>query len=97
MYASPYSKGTMLRVWIQPKAAKTKIVGVHGDSIKIAVKAPPVGGKANDECVKFLADLLRLPKSVFIIKNGLHGRHKGIYIEGVTPERIVSELESAIE
>ena len=93
MYASSFSKGTMLRVWIQPKAAKTKIVGIHGDSLKIAVKSPPVDGKANDECIKVLAELLGVPRAIMTIKIGQQSRHKGIYIEGVAPEEVIAKVE----
>jgi len=97
MYASVYNGGTLLRVWVQPKAPKNKIVGVHGDSIKIAVKAPPVEGKANEECIEYLSDILGLPKRQLAIKSGQQGRHKGVHIKGMTPEKVVASLKNAIE
>lgn len=97
MYAGTYGKGTLLNVWIQPKAAKTSFVGIYGDSIKIAVKSPPVDGKANDECLRYLAELLQFPKSAFSIKTGHKGRRKRIYVDGITPEKIISELGSKVD
>ncbi len=40
---------------LQPKASKTEVVGLHGDALKIRIKAPPVDGKANLELIRFLA------------------------------------------
>lgn len=97
MYASPYSDGTLLNVWIQPRASKTRIVGVHGDSIKISVKSPPAEGRANEECIGLLADILGVPKRQITIKSGQQSRHKGIFIKGVAPEGVMSLLEKAKE
>lgn len=41
-------EGFLLFVHIQPQASKTQIVGLHGDKLKIKIKAPPVDGAAND-------------------------------------------------
>ncbi|WP_456395113.1 DUF167 domain-containing protein [Thermococcus sp.] len=52
--------GTLLRVYVQPKAKRNEIDGVDEwrGRLKIKVKAPPVGGKANKELIKFLSKLL---------------------------------------
>jgi len=97
MYASSYNGGTLLSIWVQPKAPKNKVVGIHGDSIKIAIKAPPVEGKANEECIEFLSGILGLPKRQLAIKSGQQGRHKGIHIKGMTPEKVVAILENAMQ
>ncbi len=39
--------GLVLRLYIQPKASRDSIVGVHGDELKVAITAPPVDGQAN--------------------------------------------------
>lgn len=39
--------GLVLRLYIQPKASRDSIVGVHGDELKVAITAPPVDGRAN--------------------------------------------------
>nr|VXZ92242.1 Uncharacterised ACR, YggU family COG1872 [Klebsiella pneumoniae] len=37
--------GLVLRLYIQPKASRDSIVGVHGDELKVAITAPPVDGR----------------------------------------------------
>jgi len=53
-------EGTLLLVYVQPKAKKNEIEGIDGwrGRLKVRVKAPPVRGKANRELVKFLSEVL---------------------------------------
>ncbi len=54
--------GLVLRLYIQPKASRDSIVGVHGDELKVAITAPPVDGRPMPT-VKFLAKQFRVAKS----------------------------------
>ncbi|WP_165462066.1 DUF167 family protein YggU [Atlantibacter sp.] len=72
--------GLTLRLYIQPKASRDAIIGLHGDEVKIAITAPPVDGQANAHLVKFLAKQFRVPKSQVTIEKGETGRHKQIVI-----------------
>lgn len=69
-----------LRLYIQPKASRDAIIGLHGDEVKIAITVPPVDGQANAHLVKFLAKQFRVPKSQVSIEKGETGRHKHIVI-----------------
>ncbi|GAL30979.1 hypotheitcal protein [Vibrio variabilis] len=35
----------ILRIYVQPKASRDKLVGEHGDEFKVAITAPPVDGR----------------------------------------------------
>ena len=72
--------GLVLRLYIQPKASRDSIVGLHGDELKVALTAPPVDGQANAHLVKFLAKQFRVAKSQVLIEKGELGRHKQIKI-----------------
>ena len=72
--------GLTLRLYIQPKASRDAVIGLHGDEVKIAITAPPVDGQANAHLVKFLAKQFRVPKSQVTIEKGETGRHKQIVI-----------------
>jgi len=75
-----------LSVYIQPGASKSEIVGPHGESLKIRIKAPPVEGKANETLIEFLSDLLGVSKrSVQVVKGELQ-RNKVVRVEGVSLE-----------
>jgi len=60
--------------------------GRMGDAWKLDLAAPPVEGKANDECVRFLAELVGVPRARVRVVTGLTSRTKVVEIEGVTEE-----------
>ncbi len=76
--------GVSVTCWVQPRASKNKVVGLHGDAVKIAITAPPVDGKANAAIVKFMSKLLGVGKSSIEIASGQNGRNKIIKITGVS-------------
>ncbi len=78
--------------WIQPRASRSKISGMHGDCLKIALAAPPVDGKANAELCEFLSDILEIPKSSVEIVSGLTGRRKCVMVSGVSLARLQGVL-----
>ena len=53
--AAPYARvspeGVMLTVTVAPRAKNTKYIGLHAGLPKIALAAPPIEGRANDELV----------------------------------------------
>lgn len=62
--------GLVLRLYIQPKASRDSIVGLHGDEVKVAITAPPVDYQANSHLVKFLGKQFRVAKSQVVIEKG---------------------------
>lgn len=60
---SPCADGLVLRLYIQPKASRDSIVGLHGDELKVAITALPVDGRANAHLTKYLAKQFRVAKS----------------------------------
>ncbi|MHA6307885.1 DUF167 family protein YggU [Hafnia paralvei] len=83
----------VLRLYIQPKASRDQIVGLHGDELKVAITAPPVDGQANAHLQKFIAKQFRVAKSQVVIEKGELGRHKQVRIS--QPQQI-PEVVSAL-
>jgi uncharacterized protein (TIGR00251 family) len=69
--------GIRLRLRIQPRASRTEVAGLHGDTIRIRLSAPPVDGAANAELVRFLAEVLHVPTGRGITA-GHSGRQKTV-------------------
>ncbi len=88
----PYQDGLLLLVHVQPKAKRDEVVGLHGEALKIRLKAPPVEGKANEALRKFLAKLLKISKSSVKIVAGETARDKKIYLKGVSLEEVKEKL-----
>ncbi|OLQ88907.1 YggU family protein [Vibrio ponticus] len=84
----------VLRLYIQPKASRDKIVGLHGEEIKIAITAPPVDGKANGHLAKYLAKQFKVAKGLVNIEKGELGRHKQVRI--ISPNQIPTEIEAIL-
>jgi uncharacterized protein (TIGR00251 family) len=49
------SGGVRFAVYVQPRASRSEVVGMHGDAFKIRLAAPPVEGAANEALVELLA------------------------------------------
>ena len=93
-YLSTSKDGTVsIRLHVQPKASKSRIVGLHDGCLKIAVAAPPVEGKANKEVVKFLADIFGVPARDVNVKSGAQSRRKLVVVKALD----VCEIRKVIE
>jgi uncharacterized protein len=83
-------------VKVHPRARRSAITGRFGDAYKLDLAAPPVEGKANEECLRFFAELTGVPRSRVRILTGLTSRRKVVEIEGITQESLESRLASLI-
>jgi hypothetical protein len=72
-----------VKVYVQPRASKTAVTGMHGDSIRIQLTAPPVDNAANEALVAFVADRLGIAKRCIRVVAGAASRRKVIEIDGV--------------
>lgn len=87
----------MARVTVKahPRAKRSAITGRLGDAWKLDLAAPPADGKANQECIRFFAELARVPRSQVRIVLGQTGRTKVIEVEGVTQDDLEARIEAA--
>lgn len=79
-------QGYILRLTVVPGAARTEVVGLHGDRLKVRLAAPPEKGAANRELIAFLARALQLPKSSLKLTLGLTGRAKVVAVLDLSPD-----------
>jgi len=68
------------------------LAGRVGDAWKLSLAAPPVDGKANEECVRYLAEFADVPRSRVRILTGLTSRVKVVEIEGVDQAELERRL-----
>jgi len=77
-----WRSGTLLLfLHVQPGARRTQAVGTHGERLKIALHAPPVDGKANDELQRFLATTLGLRRAAVRLTAGASSREKTVALD----------------
>jgi uncharacterized protein len=69
-----------LSITAKPKSRKEYLKRIDTTHYIVAVKEPPVGGKANNTILKSLAEYFRLPLSQLNIVTGEKNKHKIIEI-----------------
>ena len=81
-----------IKVKVQPRAPRTEIAGEHAGAIKLRVAAPPVDGKANEECRRFLAKLFEVSATSVEIISGDSSRDKVIRVRSISARRVHEAL-----
>jgi len=79
-------------VRVTPRAGHDEITGYRGGTLCVRLKAPPVGGAANEALVELLADRLSLPKADVVILRGLRSRRKLVEICGIGKDEALGRL-----
>jgi hypothetical protein len=90
------AEGTVeVDVQVVPRASRSRVVGVHGERVKVQLAAPPVDGAANDELVALLAEVLGVPRRAVTIVRGHSSKRKTVRIEGTDGDAVRRTLEVA--
>jgi uncharacterized protein (TIGR00251 family) len=84
----------ILSVRVVPKASKSEIVSLEGETLKVRVAAPPVKGKANKELIKLLAGTLGVRNDQVEIISGQRARRKRVRVEGIDGRTVLALLQS---
>jgi len=82
--------GAVFRVRVVPRASRSGIAGVQDDALKLRIMAPPVEGKANDECIRLLAELLGVKRGQVTITAGHTSRTKTVAVKGLKADQVAS-------
>ena len=85
---SETTDGVVFNIRVIPRASRCELAGVQGDALKLRIKAPPVEGAANKECVRFLSDMLGVKKSQIKIIAGHRSKNKKVSISGINRKDI---------
>ena len=81
-----------ITVRVHPRAKATRVAGRMEQVYRLQVAAPPVDGKANEECIAFLAELAGVAKSRVRFVSGLTSRMKVVEIDGITQGEMESRM-----
>jgi uncharacterized protein len=85
-----------ITVKVHPRARRTAITGRLGEAYKLDLAAPPVDGKANEECIEFLAKLACVPRGQVRIVTGQTGRMKVVEVAGTAQEDLERRLAGTL-
>lgn len=82
-----------ISVNVNPNAGQNKVVGFQDGLLKVMIAAPPIKGKANQELLRFLSDLLGISKSNLAIEKGETSKKKTVAISGLSQSEVLRLLE----
>src|SRR5436190_21074801 len=74
----------LLSVKVQPRAPRNELGEALGNELKIKIAAPPVDSAANEELVRFLAEVLDCARGDIQLIRGQTSRHKQLSIRCMT-------------
>ena len=80
--------GVEISLYVQPRASRSKIAGIQGEELKVALTAPPVDGAANKACRIFFARLCNIPRRRVLLVAGETSRHKRLLLEDANLRQI---------
>lgn len=83
---------TRLRLRVSPGAARSAVVGRHGDGWKVRLAAAPQRGRANDALVELLSEALAVPRSTVRLVSGRASQDKIVELAGLDPATIDDRL-----
>ena len=78
--------GVTLRVRVQPRASRNRMLLEPDGRIRISLTAPPVDGEANVALCRFVAAELGVPKSTVSVVSGEKSREKTLRITAESSE-----------
>ncbi|MHC5055636.1 MAG: DUF167 domain-containing protein [Planctomycetota bacterium] len=84
-------------VHVVPGSKREGVIGVHGEAVKVAVRARPEKGKANAALVELVSRIVGVRRSVVEVVSGRSSRRKRVSIEGATEAVVRSRIEAALE
>ncbi len=91
-------KGAALAVRVTPRASHNKIMELQSDgTVKVHIAAPPVDDAANKELVKFMSEVLGVPKSRIDIVAGATGKDKLISILDMDADMVHKRILAYLE
>ena len=87
--------GIVFTIMVLPRSSKCEIVGIQDDALKLKIAAPPVEGRANEECIRFLAERLGIKKARITMIGGHKGRRKTISIAGLNSHDLLAIIPAS--
>lgn len=72
----------IIHVQIKPGARKNEVVTLSDGSKQIKIKVEAIEGKANQELIKFIAELFKIAKSAVTLLHGHTSKFKKLELAG---------------
>ena len=86
------STSVRLDVEVKLRASKSRVLGVKGERLSVALAAAPVDGAANQELIETLAAHFGVPRRQLRILAGAKSRRKVVEIDGLAAADVRARL-----
>jgi uncharacterized protein len=86
--------GAEFAVLATPGSSVSKVRGVHGSALKVAVRAAPERGKANDELLDVLAEFFGVARAQVCVNAGETSRNKRVRLSGLSIDSIRARIKT---
>lgn len=83
-WCSDIAGGVRLALQVTPNARKNQVIGPLEDVLKVRLQAQPIEGKANEALIRYLAELLDVPRSRIVIAHGHTNKRKIVEVHGAS-------------
>lgn len=81
-----------LSVRVKPRSSRSKVLGISGGELVVALRAAPVDGAANAELEALLAQTFGLPRRQVQLMRGAASKNKMVDLMDVTERDIQMQL-----
>lgn len=72
-------------------------MGLHGDALKVKIKAPPEDGRANAELLTFLAGALQISQRSLSLVAGQTSRRKVVELIDMEWDQVVKTFDGLLK
>ena len=90
----PVSGGVTIEVLASAGASASKVRGLHGGALKVAVRAAPEKGKANAEIEEVLAAFFGVAKNQVAVIAGQTSRTKRVEVLGIGTDAAETKIQA---
>ena len=86
---------TTIQIRAIPNGKRTEVAGRYGEAWKVRVTAAPEKGRANEQLVRLLSEVLGVPRGAIEVVRGHGARDKVMAIQGIAPDLAEQRLTAA--
>lgn len=87
---------SILALRVKPHAKRAGLIGWHGDALKLAVRAAPERGRANDEVIAVLAAALGVSAGAIALETGAASQDKRVRVRGLDGVELRRRIDAAL-
>lgn len=86
----------ILLLRVKPHAKRPGLVGWHGGALKLAVRAAPERGRANEEVLALVAAALGVNADAIELESGAASQDKRVRVHGLDAAEVRRRIDAAL-